>query len=79
MKLRDMGTTGLVQYATESWVMRGCRMAQAARVIADRQGAVGVERFRLAVNAEWHRQAGYLITAPPNNATYQLNLTGISR
>ena len=57
MKLRDMGTTGLVAYVTKSWRMRGCRMAQAAKVIAERQGATGVERFRLAVSAEWHRQA----------------------
>lgn len=51
MKLTDMGTTGLVEYAAASWRMRGCRTAHAAHVILARHGEEGVRRFRRAVNA----------------------------
>jgi len=56
-KLADMGTTGLVQFATKCWRMRGCRMAQAVKVIEARKGPDAVGRFRAAVAAEWRRQA----------------------
>lgn len=60
MKLTDMGTTGLIDWVIAGgWKMRGCRRAQAARVIESRyKNREATNRFHKAVSGKWLRTHG---------------------